>query len=173
MRKRIIFALVSIFAFVLFSCNGLFSDVDDDSSSSNKAYIQIGGTSTRTVLPNVIDAMSNIKLVGVKDGESTELLSADTYSELSGKTKEIEAGTWSFTLSATINGNTYTDSTSCTNIAVSAGQTVSLTFSAMKTSEETSEETGDFSVTVNFEGSVAAVKVLFYGDEYELHSFRK
>ena len=155
MRKRIILSLISIFAFVFFSCSGLLSDVDEN-SSSNKAYVQIGDTSSRTVLPKLTtDDMTNIKLIGVKDGVRSELLSANTYSELTGKTKEIDAGTWSFSLSATINGNTFTDSTSCTNIKVSAGQTVSLTFSAM----ETSATTGDFRVTVNYVGTADEVYV--------------
>jgi len=164
MIKRIILSLISIFA--LFSCNGILNDVEEEQSSSNKAYVRIGDASSRTVLPANLTAadMTDIKLVGEKDGESTELLSAATYSKLSGQSAEIEAGTWSFTLSATINGATFSDSTSCKNVEVSAGQTLSLTFSAM----ETSATTGAFTVTVNFEGNAKAVAVLFGGDDKEL-----
>ena len=88
-------------------------------------------------------------------------MSAATYSKLSGQSAEIEAGTWSFTLSATINGAAFSDSTSCKTVEVSAGQTLSLTFSAM----ETSATTGAFTVTVNFEGNAKAVAVLFGGEE--------
>ena len=163
MIKRIILSLISIFAFVLFSCNGILNDVEEEQSSSNKAYVRIGDASSRTVLPANLTAtdMTDIKLVGEKDGESKELLSAATYSKLSGQSAEIEAGTWSFTLSATINGATFSDSTSCKNVEVSAGQTLSLTFSAM----ETSATTGGFTVTVNFEGNAKAVAVLFGGEE--------
>ena len=166
MRKRIILSLISIFAFVFFSCSGLLNDIDED-SSSNKAYVQIGDTSSRTVLPAALDTgnMTDIKLIGVKDGGSSkDLLSATTYEELTGKTAEIEPGTWSFELQATINGNTFTDSTSCTDKEVNAGETVSLTFEAM----ETSATTGDFRVTVNYVGTADDVYVAL--DSVELSS---
>ena len=162
MRKRIILSLISIFAFVFFSCSGLLNDVDEN-SSSNKAYVQIGDTSSRTVLPAALDTgnMTDIKLIGVKDGGSSkDLLSATTYEELTGKTAEIEPGTWSFELQATINGNTFTDSTSCTNKEVSAGDTLRLTFSAMEAGEE-----GNFSVKVNYEGEVPSSVKVFLDDE--------
>ena len=164
MRKRIILSLISIFAFVFFSCSGLLNDIDEN-SSSNKAYVQIGDTSSRTVLPAALntDAMTDIELIGDKAGGSSNLslLSANKYSELTGKTAEIEAGTWSFELQAKINGKTFTDSTSCTNIEVSAGDTLRLTFSAMEAGEE-----GNFYVKVNYEErqELSSVKV-FLGDD--------
>jgi len=168
MRKRIILSLISIFAFVFFSCSGLLNDIDEN-SSSNKAYIKIGDTSSRTVLPEALntDDMTDITLLGDKAGGSSNLslLTANTYNELIGKTTEIEPGTWSFKLQAKVGEEEFCDTTSCTNIEVSAGDTLRLTFSAMEAGEE-----GNFSVKVNYEGEVVPSSVKVFLDDQEQES---
>lgn len=159
MNKKILFALISLFALALFSCGRISSAGDDDEPSQGKAYIQIASSASRTVLPTKlsIDDMTDITLTGKKDGTdaSKTLLTADTFAGLSGKTAEIEAGTWSFMLSATIHGVSFSDTTSCAGVEITAGETTSLHFSAMATTATK----GDFSVTVTFEGEAKAVTV--------------
>ena len=159
--RRKIFGLTAALGLLLLipACSDLTGKADDkiDVKTDGKAYVRVAAGEARTVLPTEITTsdMSNITLKGKRNcGASEEILSADSFSELGTKTAEIAAGTWDFELSATINGATFTDSTSCTGKTVTAGETTSLSFTEMAASG-----TGSFSVTLNYAGTAAALTV--------------
>ncbi len=181
MNKKLRFVLTSIIGLlVLSACSGLFDSVEEhDTSEIGKAYIFVSDYGARLIGAQKlsVDDMSNIKLIGsyhnytTGERESKELLSADSYAELTSKTIEIEPRTWTFSLTATINGVTFKDDVSCWNIMVNAGETVSLSFTNMAVDYSSIDGfgTGSFSLTLNIaDGS--ATKAIGYVKSFDEES---
>lgn len=183
MNKKILFALASIISLLLLvstSCSGLFESIDDEkSNNTGKAYIKVTFDTARMIYPSKLttDDMSNIKLIGLYynynagETESKVLLSADTYSELTSKTIEIEPRWWGFTLTATINGVEFKDDMSYFSyVEVKSGETISLSFTNMAVDYSSIDGfgTGSFSLTLNIADGNATKAVGYlsqYGDE--------
>ena len=184
MNKKILFALASIISLLLLvstSCSGLFESIDDEKSdNTGKAYIKVTFNTARMIYPSKLttDDMSNIKLIGLYynynagETESKVLLSADTYSELTSKTIEIEPRWWGFTLTATINGVEFKDDMSYFSyVEVKSGETISLSFTNMAVDYSSIDGfgTGSFSLTLNIaDGS--ATKAIGYVKSFDEES---
>lgn len=122
MNKRflqiILFSFFACFLFVLFSCENAVDTTYDNyieesetDSSSKKAYIVFNlvessrtasRAATRTVTSGVTSSLfSDITFSGTKtDGTSLTPLTASSFAQLSGRSIEVEAGQWTFTLEA-------------------------------------------------------------------------
>ena len=116
--QKIIFSFFACFLFVLFSCENAVDTTYDNyieesetDSSSKKAYIVFNlvessrtasRAATRTVTSGVTSSLfSDITFSGTKsDGTSLTPLTASSFAQLSGRSIEVEAGQWTFTLEA-------------------------------------------------------------------------
>ncbi len=158
MKKVLIFLLSLALAGIFVSCN---DGIDSDSeafraSADGKTYLVIGEASLgRSVLsPKATDEdvkkLTNFTLTGVLgeelDSEAVVFIKpeeAESFDDLSGKQIEIEAGNWTFTLSAELNGVPFSDTKS---IEIKAGVVNTLSFDL----KADSSYGGGISVTLNF-----------------------
>ena len=154
MKKLLIFLLSLALAGIFVSCN---DGIDSDSealraSADGKTYLVIGGASLgrNVVTPKTAskEDLVNFSLTGTFE-EETEAVTfvkaeeAPTFEELGNKQIEIEAGNWTFTLSAELNSIPFSDTKS---IEIKAGVVNTLSFDL----KADSSYGGGISVTLNF-----------------------
>lgn len=168
-----LFAVVvcTLFSLTLISCSNLFeSESFDASNETGTAYICVKSagtaTSSRTVFPTADSSkLTNLVLKGTKQSGSTptgtqiELASAATLEALSSQKIEIESGSWTFKLTATMNGVAFSGTTTA---VAKAGKTINLRF---QLTPDSSIDKGGFSITVFFEGDVNSIFVEVYDQE--------
>ena len=116
-----IISLILIFTAVLFiSCGNLFAQKNEETSDSDgKTYLCIsvknGKATGRTIKPQNYnkEQFTDIILSGVYENDSEQdfVITKDSLSELDKKI-ELLSGQWNFTLSATYNGISFTDTKS-------------------------------------------------------------
>ena len=116
-----IISLILIFAAVLFiSCGNLFAPKNEGTTESDgKTYLCIsvknGKATGRTIKPQNYnkEQFTDIILSGVYENDSEQdfVITKDSLSELDKKI-ELLSGQWNFTLSATYNGISFTDTKS-------------------------------------------------------------
>ena len=154
MKKLLIFLLSLALTGIFVSCN---DGIDSDSealraSADGKTYLVIGGASLgRTVLtPKTAskEDLANFSLTGTFEDETEAVTfvkaeEALTLEELGNKKIEIEAGNWTFTLSAELNSIPFSDTKS---IEIKAGVVNTLSFDL----KADSSYGGGISVTLNF-----------------------
>lgn len=116
--QKLIFSFFACFLFVLFSCENAVDTTYDNyieeserDSSSQKAYIVFNLVESsrtasravnRTVTSGVTSSLfSDITFSGTKSGGGTLTpVTASSFAQLSGRSIEVEAGSWTFTLEA-------------------------------------------------------------------------
>lgn len=154
MKKTLIFLLSLALAGIFVSCN---DGIDSDSeafraSADGKTYLVIGGASLgrNVVAPKTAskEDLANFSLTGTFEDETEAVTfvkaeEALTLEELGNKQIEIEAGNWTFTLSAELNSIPFSDTKS---IEIKAGVVNTLSFDL----KADSSYGGGISVTLNF-----------------------
>ncbi|MBR4321245.1 InlB B-repeat-containing protein [Treponema sp.] len=154
MKKLLIFLLSLALAGIFVSCN---DGIDSDSealraSADGKTYLVIGGASLgrNVVTPKTAskEDLVNFSLTGTFEDETEAVTfikaeEALTFEELGNKQIEIEAGNWTFTLSAELNSIPFSDTKS---IEIKAGVVNTLSFDL----KADSSYGGGISVTLNF-----------------------
>ncbi len=152
---------VGLLAFIFLSCSNAIQPKENVEKTDNSpAYICVKSAalsdSSRTALPSTsISSLSDLVLTGNKTGTiPTELARSDTFSELSSNVIEIEPGSWSFTLSANLNGVAFSGTSSA---VVVGGQSASLGFLLSSSADD-----GGFSITVYFDGEADSVTGVIY-----------
>lgn len=165
-----LFAVVvcTLFSLTLISCSNLFeSESFDASNETGTAYICVKSagtaTSSRTVFPTADSSkLTNLVLKGTKQSGSTptgtqiELASAATLEALSSQKIEIESGSWTFKLTATMNGVAFSGTTTA---VAKAGKTINLRF---QLTPDSSIDKGGFSIKLMVEGDADEVEGLIY-----------
>lgn len=152
---------VGLLAFIFLSCSNAIQPKENVEKTDNSpAYICVKSAalsdSSRTALPSTsISSLSDLVLTGNKTGTiPTELARSDTFSELTSNVIEIEPGSWSFTLSANLNGVAFSGTSSA---VVVGGQSASLGFLLSSSADD-----GGFSITVYFDGEADSVTGVIY-----------
>ncbi|HAC31175.1 MAG TPA: hypothetical protein DCF70_00925 [Treponema sp.] len=154
MKKVLIFLLSLALAGIFVSCNdGIDSDSEAfKASADGKTYLVIGGASLgrNVVTPKTAskEDLANFSLTGTFEDETEAVTfvkaeEALTLEELGNKQIEIEAGNWTFTLSAELNSIPFSDTKS---IEIKAGVVNTLSFDL----KADSSYGGGISVTLNF-----------------------
>ncbi len=161
-------AVCALLSLVVISCSNLFeSESFDASDESGTAYICVksAGTtnSNRTIFPTAdANKLTNLILKGTKSvgsettGTEIELASADTLEVLSSQKIEIESGSWTFKLTATMNGVAFSGTTTA---VAKAGKTINLRF---QLTPDSSIDKGGFSIKLMVEGDADEVEGLIY-----------
>ncbi len=152
---------VGLLAFIFLSCSNAIQPKENVEKTDNSpAYICVKSAalsdSSRTALPSTsIRGLSDLVITGNKTGTiPTELARSDTFSELTSNVIEIEPGSWSFTLSANLNGVAFSGTSSA---VVVGGQSASLGFLLSSSADD-----GGFSITVYFDGEADSVTGVIY-----------
>ena len=159
-----IFTKLVIFTSVLlwFSCsNGLTKDDDIQKTETGKSYIKITAKvndssrqATITPDPQVGD-LSNFVLKGGLNGASeTQLHSTAfaTYTDLTANEFELDAGSWTFTLTAQLDGQDFSGTSG--TIAISGSTVTPIEFTLSP-----AQPNGGLNITIPFEGNADSVKV--------------
>ena len=102
--KNIFLILLS---FIFFSCSENL--LKEDSAKSSELNLQLNSES-RSILPSYgYENMTDFSLQGTLNGENKLLGQGETFSELSSNKILVEQGTWTFVLTARIEGSTFSD----------------------------------------------------------------
>lgn len=142
----------------------LFTACNHGLSSNNKVdtkkgiiHVSVNTSGARTISPSIdIDAFDTFILKGKLGSTGTEqtLAGGDTVAELNSPAITLDAGTWTLTLTADLNGVTFSGTQSVT---VSAGSTTPISFTL-----EPTVTTGAASIKINFSGDSNKVTLKFY-----------
>ncbi|MBQ7159855.1 MAG: InlB B-repeat-containing protein [Treponema sp.] len=152
--KKIILKLASAALVVLLLSCGNELHESSEMSSDGKAYLVIGSADVaRTIMPSEDDVkaenLTNLVLKGTPSGGTeTELATAETYDALTELQIELLPGTWSFTLTAKLNG---IDFCSTVEKEIQMGAVNSISFS-MKAAEDFAGF-GGIDITLSFKDS--------------------
>ena len=162
--RHSIFTKLVIFTSVLlwFSCsNGLTKDEVIQKTETGKSYIKITANvndssrqATITPDPQVGD-LSNFVLKGGLNGASeTQLHSTAfaTYTDLTANEFELDAGSWTFTLTAELDGQEFSGVSGTIAISGSTVTPIEFTLSPTQTN-------GGLNITIPFEGNADSVQV--------------
>lgn len=168
MKKNIfyksLFASFLILSFVTTACSNIFSEKSKAANGKAKISLSINsigaGKLSRSVLPLVDEEeLSNITLRGSLDGSGgTEepLQSWDSYSDMKEAQLTIQPGSWNFTLSAQMNGCTFSGTASK---SFNSGDDETLSFELSPASTVTY---GGIDVTLKYSGNAAYVEANLY-----------
>lgn len=100
-------ALVAASLLLFASCSNLFSTIGPDNAASDDKAVITLSADARTVLPVAVAENGTYVLSGALTGtEQTVLDTWKSYTELTAATVAVEAGTYDFTLTGTLNGMT-------------------------------------------------------------------
>ena len=143
------------------------SDLRDGGSYSSKTKARISvsiagidkSSARNTALPPSVadlNKLSDFVLCGkYNGGQEQELASASTYTELSQKQIEVQAGYWSFTLNVKYNGIDFSGNIESQEIKLDSPNTLSFVLSSAATN-------GGFTITLGYIGNAAlAVSTLY------------
>ena len=162
MKKNIfyksLFASFLILSFVTTACSNIFSEKSKAANGKAKISLSINsigaGKLSRSVLPLVDEEeLSNIVLRGCLNGGTEEpLQSWDSYSDMKNSQLTIQPGSWDFTLSAQMNGCTFSGTASK---SFNSGDEETLSFELAPASTVTY---GGIDVTLKYSGNAAYVE---------------
>jgi len=143
--KKFSFLLAMAFAALsFFACKNDISTVTETGTSGEKASIRVGSVSSRSIIPATValDDFSDFVLTGVFEDEKVDLLTAADATTLTDSFVEVTCGDWEFTLSASLDGETFSDTISQT-ISYTADNTLSFTLASEST-------TGSINLSISF-----------------------
>ncbi len=151
--------MASLFALTACS-NVLDASSGKKTSADGKTYLVVGSatvlrSSTQMAARSIsydadADALSNLVLTGTRSGgEEQTLATATSLSALTGTQIEIQTGTWSFTLTAELNGISFADSTTAT---IEAEETNKISFTLASTVSY-----GGLSISLSFSDADSAI----------------
>ncbi len=174
MKKLGIVVATALLAFVAIGCSNASGGFDaKDSSGKAKIFVAVDKSSARTALPTnpVTDDFTCLTLTGVLGDSSTSVtLSPDggwvasdsktAYDVMAADSIELDVGSWSFTLTATIAGTSgestvYTGSTTAT---LASGSNVHLSF-PLSIQSVGEEGEGSIVITLAFDDAVSEDEV--------------
>ena len=159
-------SIITALAFLCFSCsNSLTKDNDITTPADGKTYITVSAIvnnasrqGTLVPAPQISD-LTNFVLKGNLVGQAQQQLNQsaiNSYASLESQQFALEPGDWIFTLSAELNGVTFsgTCGTSSVPVEVSASTVNPVMFTLVS-----SQTTGGLDITIPFEGDADKVRV--------------
>ena len=153
----IIKALLLLSMILFTACNHGLSSNNKVDTKKGIILVSVNTSGARTISPSIdIDAFDTFILKGKLGSTGTEqtLASGDTVAGLNSPAITLDAGTWTLTLTADLNGVTFSGTQSVT---VSAGSTTPISFTL-----EPTVTTGAASIKINFSGDSNKVTLKFY-----------
>jgi len=158
-------ALSALVLFVFTACSDISSPSSDESISTKTAQVTLSlGTAARTVLPDIdLESGYTFTVTTTPQGSSTATtqLENKTYAELTtANAISLEAGTYTFTVTAT---------NSTKNVTLQGSTTVAITSGSnavsVKLSDATTNGTGSVEVTLNYTKNAGVKAVYAYWGE--------